>query len=195
MCSPADTSLAGSAASAAGVLWALACIMPQSSLLPGRFGLGRLRTMHAALGVGAAGVLCAASPAGAGALIGCLLGCLYIALPGFRSAGGTATRACCPRPPPDATSPAAGWSQSNVSQAPPSTQPVMTAPTALTAAEPVGVMPRFSDRERRMSAREYVSEQIDPILDKISVAGLGSLTEEDRRVLAKGREKLSSGKA
>ena len=54
--------------------------------------------------------------------------------------------------------------------------------------------PRFSDRERRMSAREYVSEQIDPILDKISLHGIGSLTEEDRRALAKGREKLALAK-
>ena len=70
----------------------------------------------------------------------------------------------------------------------------MTAPAA-TAADPVVAAPRFSDRERRMTAREYVNEQIDPILDKISLRGIGSLTDEDRRLLAKGREKLGAGKS
>ena len=41
-----------------------------------------------------------------------------------------------------------------------------------------------------MSARAYITEQIDPILDKISRHGIGSLTDAERRVLEKGREKI-----
>ncbi len=179
--------MAGSAAAAAGVLWALACIMPRAALLPGVAALSQLKVMHAALGVSAAAVLGAEQPPGAAVLFGCLAGCLYMRGLGFGrrearvQAPATAPAAVLPTPSPD-------WSQS-----PPSSPPVMTAPTT-TAAEPVVLTPRFSDRERRMSAREYVSEQIDPILDKISQHGIGSLTEEDRRVLAKGREKLALAK-
>ena len=41
-----------------------------------------------------------------------------------------------------------------------------------------------------MTARKFVAEKIDPILDKILQHGLGSLTDEERRVLEKGREKM-----
>ena len=186
-----DIPLAGSAASAAGVLWALACIMPRASLLPSVFGLRQLKVMHAALGVSAAAVVGAQQPMGAGVLIGCLTGCLYMRCLGF---GQRVERPYSPEKTPAtlASAPSSGWSQ-NSRESPPSAQPVLTAPTA-TAADPVIAVPRFSDRERRMSAREYVSEQIDPILDKISLQGIGSLTEEDRRALAKGREKLAAGK-
>ncbi len=182
-----DVPLAGSAAAAAGVLWALACIMPRAALLPGVTGIGRLKVMHAALGVSAFAVVGAEQPPGAGVLFGCLAGCLYMRCLGFGQRTG---RVPAPASEPSVVlSPLSpGWSPS-----PPSSQPVMTALTA-TAAEPVVAAPRFSDRERRMSAREYVSEQIDPILEKIREHGIGSLTEEDRRVLAKGREKLALAK-
>ncbi len=182
-----DAPLAGSAAAAAGVLWALACIMPRAALLPGAVGLGRFKVMHAALGVSAVAVVGAEQPPGAGVLIGCLAGCFYMRCLGFGQRAGR-VRAPDSAPAAVVSSPSPGWSQS-----PPSSQPVMTAPSA-TAAEPVVAAPRFSDRERRMSAREYVSEQIDPILEKISLHGIGSLTEDDRRVLAKGREKLALAK-
>ncbi len=178
-----DDALAGSASSAAGVLWALACIMPRVPLLPGVAGFDRLKVMHAALGVSAVAVIGAERPPGAGVLFGCLAGCLYMRCLGF---GQRVERAPAPADPPSVvpSPPSLGWS-------PQPAQSVMTAPTT-TAADPVVLTPRFSDRERRMSAREYVSEQIDPILDKISQHGLGCLTDEDRRVLAKGREKLAA---
>ncbi len=184
--------LAGSAASAAGVLWALACIMPRAALLPGVARLGRVKVMHAALGVSAAALVGAEQPPGAGVLFGCLAGCLYMRGLGF---GQRVEQVRVPAKTPAAVlPPTPEWSQPPQGQLPPSSQPVMTAPTATAAASPVVVAPRFSDRERRMSAREYVSEQIDPILDKISLHGIGSLTDEDRRMLAKGREKLALGK-
>ena len=182
-----DVPLVGSAASAAGVLWALACIMPRVPLLPNAPGLSRLKVMHAALGVSAAAVAGAEQPLGAGVLIGCLTGCLYMRCLGF---GQRTARAHPPDNAPAAVPmpPSARWSQP-----PGQSPPVMTALTA-TAADPVVLTPRFSDRERRMSGRQYVGELIDPILDKISLHGIGSLTDDDRRVLTKGREKLASGK-
>ncbi len=184
-----DDALTGSAASAAAVLWALACIMPRVPLLPGGTALGRFKVMHAALAVGAAAMAGAGRPPGAGVLFGCLAGCLYMRGLGF---GRRAERT---HPPADALpevalTPSARWSQTPV-QSPATSRPVMTV-SATTAADPVAATPHFSDRERRMSAREYVSEQIDPILDKIARHGVGSLTDEDRRVLAKGREKLAA---
>lgn len=182
-----DGALAGSTASAAGVLWALACIMPRVALLPGGSGPGRLKVMHAALGVGAAAVVGAEQPMGAGVLFGCLAGCLYMRCLGF---GQRVERA---RPPANAPASLPSTLSPGWSPQPTQSLPVLTAPATM-AADPVVIRPRFSDREQRMSARQYVSEQIDPILDKISVQGIGSLTEEDRRVLAKGREKLAAGK-
>jgi membrane associated rhomboid family serine protease len=48
-----------------------------------------------------------------------------------------------------------------------------------------------SDRLNRLSAEEFMTEEIDPLLDKISRAGLGSLTRAERRKLAQAREKIS----
>ncbi len=45
-------------------------------------------------------------------------------------------------------------------------------------------------RRERMSAKEYISEEIDPILDKIARHGMHSLTRQERRVLEHGREKI-----
>ena len=61
------------------------------SLLPSVFGLRQLKVMHAALGVSAAAVVGAQQPMGAGVLIGCLTGCLYMRWSGFRATGGAAT--------------------------------------------------------------------------------------------------------
>ena len=38
-------------------------------------------------------------------------------------------------------------------------------------------------RRLRMSAEEFVSAEMDPILEKISREGIGSLTREERRIL------------
>ena len=70
---------------------------------------------------------------------------------------------------------------------------VETVPAAVAAADGNLIVPRFTERERRMTPREYVSEKIDPILEKISRHGIGSLTAEERRVLDKGREKIVRG--
>jgi len=47
------------------------------------------------------------------------------------------------------------------------------------------------ERLRQMSFNEFVSEEIDPLLDKISCSGLGSLTRSERRTLARVREKMA----
>ena len=67
-------------------------------------------------------------------------------------------------------------------------EPVFAAPVA--AASGRLVVPRFTEVERRMSARQYISVRIDPILDKISRHGLGSLTDEERRTLENARQKI-----
>lgn len=46
------------------------------------------------------------------------------------------------------------------------------------------------DRERVMSPEEFISEEIDPILDKISREGIHSLTRAERRILERGRDKI-----
>jgi len=47
-----------------------------------------------------------------------------------------------------------------------------------------------SERLRRMSSEQFIAEEIDPLLDKISLAGIGSLTRGERRKLARAREKI-----
>jgi membrane associated rhomboid family serine protease len=50
---------------------------------------------------------------------------------------------------------------------------------------------READRYRQMTAEQFIAEEIDPLLDKISRDGLNSLTWSERRTLAKAREKMS----
>ncbi len=47
-----------------------------------------------------------------------------------------------------------------------------------------------ADRYRKMEPGEFIAEEIDPLLDKISRAGLKSLTRRERRVLNMAREKI-----
>ena len=47
------------------------------------------------------------------------------------------------------------------------------------------------ERRRRMSLDEFIAEEIDPVLEKISQSGLASLTRRERRALAKAREKMA----
>lgn len=54
----------------------------------------------------------------------------------------------------------------------------------------------FDRRQRaarldRMSAEQFISTQIDPILDKIGREGMQSLSRTERRMLARGREKIA----
>jgi membrane associated rhomboid family serine protease len=48
-----------------------------------------------------------------------------------------------------------------------------------------------AERLRAMSPEQFIAEEIDPLLDKISREGMGSLTRAERRLLAKAREKVS----
>lgn len=48
-----------------------------------------------------------------------------------------------------------------------------------------------AERLRRMSAEQFISEEIDPLLDKISLQGLASLSRNERRKLAQAREKMA----
>ncbi len=55
----------------------------------------------------------------------------------------------------------------------------------------------FEKRERaarmeRMSPEQFISEEIDPILDKISREGIHSLTRAERKILERGREKIAT---
>ncbi|MEO7168606.1 MAG: rhomboid family intramembrane serine protease [Spartobacteria bacterium] len=47
------------------------------------------------------------------------------------------------------------------------------------------------ERRRRMSVGEFISEEIDPLLEKIARRGIGSLTRTERRTLAQVREKMA----
>ncbi len=47
------------------------------------------------------------------------------------------------------------------------------------------------ERLARMAPDQYMTEEIDPILDKISREGIRSLTRHERRILERGRDKIS----
>lgn len=47
------------------------------------------------------------------------------------------------------------------------------------------------ERYRAMSPAQFIAEEIDPLLDKISREGMGSLTRAERRLLAKARGKIA----
>jgi membrane associated rhomboid family serine protease len=48
-----------------------------------------------------------------------------------------------------------------------------------------------AERVERMSPQQFITEEIDPILEKISRDGIRSLTRNERRILEKGREKIA----
>ena len=55
----------------------------------------------------------------------------------------------------------------------------------------------FEKRQRaarleRMTPEQFISAEIDPILEKISREGMQSLTRAERKILDQGREKISS---
>jgi membrane associated rhomboid family serine protease len=47
-----------------------------------------------------------------------------------------------------------------------------------------------AERIRHMNAEQFISEEVDPLLEKISREGMQSLTRRERRILAQAREKL-----
>jgi hypothetical protein len=55
------------------------------------------------------------------------------------------------------------------------------------------MMERRQREERldRMSPDQYMTEEIDPILDKIAREGIRSLSRHERRILERGRDKIS----
>jgi membrane associated rhomboid family serine protease len=177
------TELAGPSAAVIGVLLALTSVMPNLELAP-LLGFPLpfwLKIKHCALvAISACVILAVAAPQSELAqqqaircLAGALVGCIYMRQLGF----GRRIHA-----PP----------------ASPEQEPMLQIPVFSQAAEPTqpaetaaAVLPRFTERERRMTPRQYISEQIDPILDKISLHGIGCLTPAERRVLEKGRDKIS----
>lgn len=58
----------------------------------------------------------------------------------------------------------------------------------------------FERRQRaarldRMPAEQFISEEIDPILEKIAREGMHSLSRTERKILARGKEKIEARKA
>lgn len=49
-------------------------------------------------------------------------------------------------------------------------------------------------RLERMPAEQFIHEEIDPILEKISRKGIGALTRGEKKVLDRGREKIAGRK-
>ncbi|MEO5718886.1 MAG: rhomboid family intramembrane serine protease [Chthoniobacterales bacterium] len=47
------------------------------------------------------------------------------------------------------------------------------------------------ERLQQMSLDEFITAEIDPVLEKIARSGLGSLTRRERRVLARAQEKMT----
>lgn len=50
---------------------------------------------------------------------------------------------------------------------------------------------RLRERQERMDPTEFISQEIDPILDKIAREGIHSLTRSERHILEMGREKIA----
>jgi len=48
-----------------------------------------------------------------------------------------------------------------------------------------------AERYRAMTPEQFIAEEIDPVLDKISREGMGSLSRAERRLLATAREKMT----
>lgn len=48
-----------------------------------------------------------------------------------------------------------------------------------------------TERFRTITAKQYIAEEVDPLLEKISRDGLQSLSRQERRTLARAREKLA----
>jgi membrane associated rhomboid family serine protease len=48
-----------------------------------------------------------------------------------------------------------------------------------------------SERRRQMSLDQFIAQEIDPLLEKISRSGVGSLTRRERRVLGQARARMT----
>jgi membrane associated rhomboid family serine protease len=49
-----------------------------------------------------------------------------------------------------------------------------------------------AERHEHMNAEQFIAEEVDPLLEKISREGIASLTRAERRILQRGREKLTA---
>ncbi len=194
----ADAPVAGPGAGVVAIFVALACAMPEMDVVPplslAANGAGWLRTKHGALALvlAAGGTVAAAEAMAALAgkpepgletaagrvLAASIVACVYMRRLGF---GRRAVRS----PEEEAASWAAAALQEDEETL---AEPVFAGPVA--AATGRLVVPRFTEVERRMSTREYITVRIDPILDKISRHGLGSLTDEERWTLENARRKI-----
>ena len=187
-----DSAVAGPSAGVVGVLLALACLAPRISLFPwtGTGALQRIRALHGALAALAATVLAGMHPPAAGALVGGLTGCLYVNALGLGRRTADAAPAVSVAPPVSAAS-SASWPSGRAAEPVPMPAPVAILPSvADAAARKSSADPRFTERERRMTPREFIAEKVDPILEKISRGGLEGLTPEELQLLEKAREKM-----
>jgi hypothetical protein len=48
-----------------------------------------------------------------------------------------------------------------------------------------------TERYEAMTPEEFIAQEIDPLLEKISREGMGSLTRAERKLLATAREKIA----
>ena len=53
------------------------------------------------------------------------------------------------------------------------------------------VQQELVEKKRWMTREEFIEQQLDPILEKISRKGMKSLNRAERRILAQAREKVS----
>ena len=175
-----DVVVGGSSSAVMGTLLGLAFVSPRTPLLPWArpVALRRVRVVHGTLGALAVTVVAGTHPPAAGAMVGGLTGCLYMYALGFgRWTPGESA-------PNVSAASSASWEQgSHQSKAP--------AVAVATKHAPVG--PRAVEPERPLNAREFIAEKVDPVLEKISREGMGSLTTGERRILEEAREKVLQG--
>ena len=95
-------------------------------------------------------------------------------------------------PPPAATAQTPVGNKDNNNTAATVGAPVSVAepPPADTGNEDAEALPALTEGERRMSARQYIAEIADPVLEKLFREGIASLTASERRVLRKARAKM-----
>ena len=174
--------LVGPTAAVMGVLLGLTSVVPDLELAP-LLGFPLpfwLKIKHCALAaVVACGAVLLIDPdsflaqeQGARCLVGGLTGCVYMRRLGFGRRRRTR--------------------HDSLEHEPMLQIPVFSQAAETSASEEAkAALPRFTEREKRMTPRQYISEAIDPILDKISLHGIGCLSAAERRVLEKGRDKIS----
>ena len=171
----------GPSSAAMGVLLALAYVSPKTPLLPWArpVALRQVKVVHGTLGALAATVVAGTHPPAAGAMVGGLAGCLYMHALGF---GRWNTEEDAPT--------VSGASSASWGQSPGKPK----ASTVAVATKNASAAPPPAAPERPMNAREFIAARVDPVLEKISREGLGSLTPEERRILEQAREKVSRGR-